>query len=64
MHAHDNRMKLMSWLRYQKASSIRGWHNQWLKIDYLVVDSTLYLVDRLLLLASWAGIISAPRTGA
>jgi ADP-heptose:LPS heptosyltransferase len=55
MHANDDLMKLMPWLRYQKASSIQGWRNPHLKIDYLALDPTLHLVDRRIMLARWAG---------
>ena len=55
LHANDDLIKLMPWLRYQAAANIQGWNHRRLSLVEVAVDRSLHVVCQRLALAQWAG---------
>ncbi|MFH1033188.1 MAG: glycosyltransferase family 9 protein [Pseudomonadota bacterium] len=55
LHANDDLIKLMPYLRYQRAGNIQGWQDPTLSLMELKVDRGLHVVQQRLALAQWAG---------
>ncbi len=55
LHANDDLIKLMPYLRYQRVANIQGWDDPTLSLKELKVDRSLHVVRQRLALAQWAG---------
>ncbi len=55
LHANDDLVKLLPWLRYGQAVNIQGWNIPHRRMRELKVSNDLHVVDKRLVMARWAG---------
>ena len=60
LHANDDLVRLLPWLRYGQAVNIQGWNIAHRRMRELEVSNDLHVVDKRLIMARWAGVEPHP----